>query len=508
MLRRRLVALVVLAVVPFAGTEMVLGAAPASAKDVTVRAPRVSPSATIGTEPVTLTGTLGRSVARTVRLQRRAGGRWHVVARRVAGPRGRYSFRVAMPGATATWRVVAPPLRKHGKRYGRRVSRVRTAYSAIQTAYASVARSVAVGTPTQVSLAFAPVRPGRRAFLQVDSGSGWRTVATVAQDRAGRATYHYTPPASGVVQVRAVAAGYHGAAQVAGPATKLYVLPSTRLRVAAHRGFSSYYPENTLHAYTGALKQAAPSAPADWLETDFQQTANGQWIALHDADFARTTDVEKVFPRDRYAAKYDASGRPLVDRFTLAEIKQLDAGSWKGAQWAGLRVPTLEETLDHVLASGNTSTRLLVEPKLGTQQEALDLYDAIRAYDDAHASTAGYQPFLPTDPGVHTDRAAFDTFNIRVAERLAQDRPGAEVALVADTAAEASPSTFPQGFATLLSDSLVTPARVAALHAQEQQVIVWTVNKQDRWLELAALGVDAVVTDNSKQARVVLTGTE
>ena len=508
MLRRRLVALVVLTVLPLIGTEVSLGASPASAKTVTARAPRVSPQATIGTEPVTLSGSVGRSVRRTVRLERRVGGRWHLVARHAAGPRGRYSFRVAMPGGTAAWRVVAPAVRKHGKRYSRRASRMRTAYSAIQTAYASTTRSVRVGTPTTVSLSFAPARPGRAATLQVDAGSGWRTVSTLAQDRTGRAAYRYTPTDSGVVRLRAVAGAYHGAAQVAGPATELYVLPTQRMRVAAHRGFSSYYPENTLLAYSGALNQVAPSAPADWLETDFQQTADKQWIALHDADFARTTNVEQVFPRAKNPTKYDAAGRPLVDHFTLAEIKQLDAGAWKGKQWAGLRVPTLEETLDLVSASRSTTSRLLVEPKLGTQQEALDLYDAIRAYDQAHEGTDGYQPFLPADPTFHEDRAVFDTFNIRVAQRLVADRPAADVALVADDASEASPSAFPQGVATLLADSLVTRARVAALQKDGRKVIVWTVNKQDRWLELAALGVDAVITDNPKQARVVLTGTE
>jgi glycerophosphoryl diester phosphodiesterase len=278
--------------------------------------------------------------------------------------------------------------------------------------------------------------------------------------------------------------------------------------VAAHRGFSSYYPENTLPAYSSALDQAAPSAPADWLETDFQQTADRQWIALHDGDFARTTDVEQVFPRATNPTKYDASGRPLVDRFTLAEIKRLDAGRWKGKLWAGLRVPTLEETLDLVSASASSSTRLLVEPKLGTQQEALDLYDAVRAYDDAHADTRGYRPFVPADQGIRIDRAVFDTFNVKVAERLARDRPAADVAFVADDASETGPSAFPGGVATLLADSLVTKARVAALHRADQQVLVWTVDEQDRWLELAALGVDAVVTDNAKRARVVLTGND
>jgi len=424
--------------------------------------------------------------------------------------------------------VTAPPVVKNGKRYQRRLSASMRLFTAVQTATASVARSVRVGTPVGVSLAFTPARPSRGASLEVNDGSGWRALAGLAQDGAGHASFAYTPSASGVVQLRAVAAAYHGAAPVAGPPTTLYVLPTQRMKVAAHRGYSGYYPENTLAAYSGALHQSAPSAPADFLETDFQKTAPspidqtcadgttttaGQyhWVALHDADLARTTNVEQRYPRATNPSKYDAQGRPLVGLFTLCEIETLDAGGWKGAGWSGradTRVPTLEQTLDLLVASGATSTKLLIEPKLATTAEAIQLYDAIKAYDTAHAGEAGYQELLPADPDVHTDRAVFNTFNDAVVAALNAQRPGAEVAMVADDPSEAAPRADRTTVGIFLRDDLATQARIDAIHAAHQQVFVWTVNNRDRWLELAARGVETLVTDASKPAREQLTGTD
>ncbi|UUZ60689.1 glycerophosphodiester phosphodiesterase family protein [Nocardioides sp. B-3] len=73
-------------------------------------------------------------------------------------------------------------------------------------------------------------------------------------------------------------------------------------------------------------------------------------MIMHDTTLARTTDVEQVFP-DR--APWS------VGSFTLAEIKQLDAGSWFSPAFAGERVPTPAEWVGAV---GNRAG-MLPEPK-------------------------------------------------------------------------------------------------------------------------------------------------
>jgi glycerophosphoryl diester phosphodiesterase len=119
-----------------------------------------------------------------------------------------------------------------------------------------------------------------------------------------------------------------------------------KILVIAHRGFSDIAPEDTVPAMTAAARWHA-----DMVEFDVQRTLDGQLIVVHDATFARTTDIARVFP--------DRVNDP-VGGFTLAEVKRLDAGSWKGPQFAGIRVPTLDEVLAPMRT---TSTNLLLELK-------------------------------------------------------------------------------------------------------------------------------------------------
>lgn len=96
------------------------------------------------------------------------------------------------------------------------------------------------------------------------------------------------------------------------------------VRVAAHRGNSFFVPENTLESFRSAL-----TLPVDQLEIDLHMTKDGQIVMMHDHKVDRTTD-----------------GTGLVRDFTLDEIKKLDAGSWKGEEFRGIRVPTFEEFLE------------------------------------------------------------------------------------------------------------------------------------------------------------------
>lgn len=128
--------------------------------------------------------------------------------------------------------------------------------------------------------------------------------------------------------------------------------PKARLLLVAHRGASGYAPEHTLAAYGLAIEQSA-----DFVEQDLQLTKDGHFVCLHDPDLARTTNVAEVFPDRATMRDIEETGKPhrgwyAID-FTLAEIKQLDAGSWfnranpfaANPSYAGQRVPTLEEAI-------------------------------------------------------------------------------------------------------------------------------------------------------------------
>ena len=118
-----------------------------------------------------------------------------------------------------------------------------------------------------------------------------------------------------------------------------------RKQLVAHRGASAYAPEHTIEAYTLAMQQGA-----DYVEQDLAVTKDGVLVCIHDLSLERTTNVEEVFPT-RFiedTSKAVAVKRWLVGDFTLAEIKQLDAGSWFNAKFAGAKIPTFQEAIDAV----------------------------------------------------------------------------------------------------------------------------------------------------------------
>lgn len=127
-------------------------------------------------------------------------------------------------------------------------------------------------------------------------------------------------------------AGIAGAAQAPDEDGKMLI---------AHRGASAYAPEHTLAAYRLAIEQGA-----DYVEQDLQETRDEVLVCLHDPTLERTTNVEEVFP-DRGRDAGDGTGKtwPVRD-YSLAEIKQLDAGSWFDPKFAGEQVPTFQEAID------------------------------------------------------------------------------------------------------------------------------------------------------------------
>lgn len=92
---------------------------------------------------------------------------------------------------------------------------------------------------------------------------------------------------------------------------------------AAHRGHSIAYPENTLEAYRKAIELGV-----DMIECDVNITWDGMLVMMHDTTLDRTTN-----------------GGGRVSAATWEEIQRLDAGGKFKPEFAGVRVPSTEETL-------------------------------------------------------------------------------------------------------------------------------------------------------------------
>ncbi len=93
--------------------------------------------------------------------------------------------------------------------------------------------------------------------------------------------------------------------------------------LCAHRGAMDTHPENTLASFKAAIDHGA-----HMIEFDVHLTSDHKLVIIHDPTVERTTN-----------------GHGKVSEMTLEQIKKLDAGSWKGAEFAGEKIPTLSEAL-------------------------------------------------------------------------------------------------------------------------------------------------------------------
>ena len=109
----------------------------------------------------------------------------------------------------------------------------------------------------------------------------------------------------------------------AGPMTVRNDLQMPYPRICAHRGFNTIAPENSLPAFGAAI-----ALGADEIEFDLHLSKDGVVVSCHDANLEPVSD---------------GSGR--VADHTYAELLQLDFGARRAAQFAGLRIPTLEQIL-------------------------------------------------------------------------------------------------------------------------------------------------------------------
>ena len=222
---------------------------------------------------------------------------------------------------------------------------------------------------------------------------------------------------------------------------------------------------------------AAARAHADMVEFDVQRTRDGQLIVVHDTTFARTTDVARVFPT--------RVNDPIAS-FTLAQVEQLDAGSWKGPQFAGTRVPTLDQLL---ATMSPTATNLLLELKNPT------LYPG---YESQVARALAAHGFI-TSGRVYVH--SFDRGSLAAFHRAA---PSVPLGLI--TKSHWSPEGADSWLRTLNpATGSVNDAGVDRASAAHLQVFAWPMGAaQSRSTQVERMvddGVSGIITDDPARIR-------
>lgn len=124
------------------------------------------------------------------------------------------------------------------------------------------------------------------------------------------------------------------------PQKILFHKSETDVIVSGHRGIKALFPENTMLSYRKAI-----AAGVDQLEIDVNMTKDRALVLMHDCTVDRTTEK---------------SGS--VRSFTLDEIRRMDAGSHKGDEFRGERVPQLRELLE-LIAPTDISLNVEIKDK-------------------------------------------------------------------------------------------------------------------------------------------------
>lgn len=218
-------------------------------------------------------------------------------------------------------------------------------------------------------------------------------------------------------------------------------------QVWGHRGASADAPENTLPAFELAARQGAHG-----VELDVQRSCDGVVVVVHDETVDRTTE---------------AAGR-VVD---LA-ADRLEA----------LGIPTLAQVLDLLAPTGlrvNVELKNGIEPYPGLEEDVEAVVAASRMADEA------------------PERVVYSSFNHRSLLRLHE--LGTRVPLgVLHVEAMVRPWEYSASFGARALHPMaaaVLPDEVDQAHAAGMTVHVWTVDDPRAVRQLAAWGVDAVITN-------------
>lgn len=230
--------------------------------------------------------------------------------------------------------------------------------------------------------------------------------------------------------------------------------------VSAHRGESRHAPENTIPAIMLAIENEA-----DYVEIDVRLTKDGQVILMHDADTKRTTD-KKLIVKD---STYD-------------ELLTLDAGSWFAPEYAGTRIPTLEEVIE--LCKGKIMLNIELKP----------------ADNSGNLETAVAK--LITDNDME-NQCIITSFNQRSIMTIKNENPDIVTGYIY-TFGYSNNIEYRYMDVLSISSRYLTRDVVTGAHRKGIIVAAWTVNNVQEMRRMVAIGVDNIITDNTPLAKRVI----
>ena len=242
---------------------------------------------------------------------------------------------------------------------------------------------------------------------------------------------------------------------------ELDIYYSNRATVTAHRGDSKHAPENTMAAISLAVENQA-----DIVEIDVRQTKDGVLVLMHDESLLRTTGVDK-----------------LVGEVDYDFVTKLDPGSDFSEEYAGEKVPTLDEVLEFG-KENDVFYNIELKPE--------DYYQGYEEHIVALIEEYEYQDNCVV--------ASSDQDALRKVKMLNPDIK--TICIVHVIYGNFQDMEFVDGYS--VRHNFVTKDLVSKIHSFDKEIYVWTVNSETKIKKLLLLDVDSIITDIPYEAKEII----
>ena len=296
----------------------------------------------------------------------------------------------------------------------------------------------------------------------------------------------------------------------------MLVAPASAVELQGHRGARGLAPENTLPAFSAALRLGVHV-----LELDIGLTRDDIVVIAHDST------LNPDLTRDAEGRFLEARG-PALRSLAFAELQRFDVGRLKpGSRYAanhpaqqpidGTRMPRLADLFALVRASGNVGVRFNIETKVSPLAPA----------DTAPPEVMARALIAAVREGGMSARTTIQSFDWRTLQVVQKEAPEIPTVYLSAQqrfldnigAGKPEPSPWSAGFGDAQHGSVPRMVKAAggriwspyfgdldATLLQEARqlglkVVVWTVNDPAQLERMLDLGVDGLISDRPDLAR-------
>ncbi|MDW0117843.1 glycerophosphodiester phosphodiesterase family protein [Sporosarcina thermotolerans] len=225
----------------------------------------------------------------------------------------------------------------------------------------------------------------------------------------------------------------------------------------AHRGASGFAPENTRSAFLKSVE-----LQADYLECDVHLSKDGELIIMHDERIDRTTN-----------------GSGFISDYTLAELREFDAGITFSEEFKGESIMTLNELLDEFF----DQIGLLIELKNPEKNPGIEesVVSLLSKYDDLSSIIV----------------QSFDIESMRKMQSLLPELNVAVLVRPAESFLSDSKLDDLTSFASFVNFnvSFVNKSMVNKVQQRGSKVLVWSKSDKKLVSKAHKYGVDGIISD-------------